>query len=150
MLLDVPEGVQAFNLWTILIMARLWDEFPRPQHFITRPSVVMASGDPLVVGEPFGPEAQVQIFKDTINWLLAENFVRGVANAAGAYGNISLTTRGFSVLNEVPRSLSSPAAPQKPLGALMREAGVSHAVGDPWISNEVQPCSGWLSFGFPA
>jgi hypothetical protein len=131
MSLDVPAGVQAFNFWTILVMARLWEEFPRRQHFFARPSVVMVTSDSTLAGEKFGPEGQVQLFKDTMDWLLDEGFLRGSAHAAAStYADISLTTRGFTVLNEVPHSIGSPpATPQKPLGALMREAGVSHGVG---------------------
>jgi hypothetical protein len=130
MSLDVPAGVQDFNFWAILIMARLWEEFPRPQYFIARPSVVTVTSDSALAGEKFGPEGQIQAFRDTMNWLLAEGFLRGMDNAAGAYAAVSLTTRGFTVLNQVPHSIDSPpATPQKPLGALMREAGVSHGVG---------------------
>ncbi len=124
--LDVPEGVQAFNFWTISVMSRLWDEFPRPMHFVTNTVVVMASADPSVAGEPFGPSGQVQIFKDTMNWLIAENFLRATVNPAGAYAKVSLTTRGFSVLEEVPRAIASPqVATDKPLGTLMREASIN-------------------------
>jgi hypothetical protein len=73
----------------------------------------------------------VQCFTDTVNWLLAEEFVRGTGNSAGAFNAVSLTIRGSSVLNQVPRSIATkpePAAP-KTLGTLMREAAVSQGAG---------------------
>jgi hypothetical protein len=128
--LAVPEGVQAFNLWTIWIMARLWEEFPRPQYFNTTPSVVSVTSDARVAGTQIGPQGapQVQLFTYTLNWLLAEGFARGTAHAAGNFTNVSLTAKGFSVLSQAPRSVAPQfaAKPEKSLGALMREAAASH------------------------
>jgi hypothetical protein len=142
MQIEIPEGVQQFNFWTISIMARLWEEFPRPLHFYPTRTSVHVTRDSTEAGEPFGPEGQAQIFKNTITWLIEEGFLRGVANAAaGSYG-VSLTTRGFSVLNEVPHSVATQqsAPPQKPLGAQMREAAVSQGVAA--ISSLVQSMLG--------
>lgn len=130
--IEVPDGVQAFNFWTLLIMARLWDEFPRPQYFNSTPSVVRVTSDPRTTGDPIGPDGleQVQLFAHTLDWLIGEGFATGVANAAGAFANVRLTTRGLTVLNQVPRSISPKPAGQadKPLGALIREAAAKHAV----------------------
>lgn len=62
----------------------------------------------------------------TLNWLLAEEYARGIANAAGAFAAVSLTSKGFSVLNQVPNSLAIEleSAAEKPLGTLMKEATV--------------------------
>jgi hypothetical protein len=130
--IEVPEGVQAFNFWTLLIMARLWDEFPRPQYFNSSPSAVRVTSDPRTSGDPIGPDGseQVQLFTHTLNWLIGEGFATGMANAAGAFANVKLTTRGFAVLNQVPRSISPKTASEadRPLGALIREAAAKHTV----------------------
>jgi hypothetical protein len=110
--LDVPEGVQAFNFWTLLIMARLWEEFPRPQFFYINPSTVFTvfvSRDQTVAGTQLGPNEppQAQLFFDTMNWLLVEGFVNGNAkDVVGGFTEVTLTTKGFSVLNQVPRSVA--------------------------------------------
>jgi len=130
--LEVPEGVQAFNLWTLCIMARMWEEFPRPQFFHSNLRAVQVSSDPQTAGVAIGPEGpgQVPLFTHTLNWLIDEGFAAGKPNAAGAFAYVRLTTKGFSVLNQVPRSISPKAVsePNKPLGALIREAATKHAV----------------------
>jgi hypothetical protein len=63
--LEIPEGVQAFNLWTIHIMARLWEEFPRPQYFHNNPNIVFVTSDATVAGTQLGPEGQVALFQCT-------------------------------------------------------------------------------------
>jgi hypothetical protein len=132
--LETPAGVEAFNLWTLWIMARLWEEFPRPQYFHNpTPDSVSVTSDHQVAGNPIGPKGheQVQLFRYTLTWLIDEGFARGLAKASGDFAGVSLTTRGFSVLNQVPQSVAArpELAAQKPLGALMREAVVSHGVG---------------------
>jgi hypothetical protein len=129
--LDIPEGVKAFNFWTILIMAKLWEEFPRPQWFHSRLGAVLVTGDLSSAGTSIGPEGQVQRFADTLLWLIDEGFARGLADAAGGFRAVSLTTRGFSVLNQAPLAIAEKrdGAPDKPLGTLMREAIVSQGVG---------------------
>lgn len=130
--IEVPEGVQAFNLWTLCIMARLWEEFPRPQWFNSTPRSIQVTSDSQAAGVPIGPEGpeQVPLFAHTLNWLIDEGFATGKGNAAGAFAYVRLTTKGFSVLNQVPRSISTKAASaaNKPLGALIREAAAKHAV----------------------
>ena len=129
--LEIPEGVKAFNFWTLSIMARLWESFPRPSYFYSTPGgTVYVTSDRVTAGEPFGTEGhdQVELFTDSLNWLLREGFVSGVANGAGAFTNVSLTTRGFSILSEVPHSIAERAA-EKPLGSLIREAVASQGVG---------------------
>jgi hypothetical protein len=130
--IEVPEGVQAFNLWTLLIMARMWEEFPRPQWFNSNPKAVQVTRNPSIAGGPIGLEGpeQVALFTHTLNWLIDEGFASGTGNAAGAFAYVRLTTKGFSVLNQVPRSLGLKAASgsDKPLGALIREAAVKHTV----------------------
>lgn len=129
--LEVPEGVQAFNFWTIWIMARLWEEFPRPQSFDASREIIYASNDARNAGTPINPKdfPPTQLLRPTIDWLLSEGFIRGQASGHGQYANVALTTKGFSVLNQVPRSVASKAIESKPLGVLMREALVDHAVG---------------------
>jgi len=83
--LEIPEGVQAFNFWTIIIMGRLWDEFPRPQSFHTgygTPPAVHVTGDTAREGTAIGPTGsdQTEIFVHTLAWLLAERFVSGKVN----------------------------------------------------------------------
>jgi hypothetical protein len=130
--LETPSGVEAFNQWTIWVMARLWDNFPNPQHFNCSPVAVTVTGDPGLAGEQFGPDGaeQVPLFRHTMNWLIAEGFLRGKANGFGTYAGISLTSMGFSVLNEVPRAVAEKSEPAaaKTLGVLMREAVVSQTV----------------------
>lgn len=135
--LDVPEGVQAFNFWTILIMARLWEEFPRPQFFYINSnmaSTVLVTRDRTLASTQIGPDGspQAQLFFDTMNWLLVEGFVNGnTQDVLGGFTNVTLTTKGFSVLNQVPHAVVSKpgAAAEKSLGAQIREAAVSHATG---------------------
>ncbi|MBS0366726.1 MAG: hypothetical protein JSR67_12975 [Proteobacteria bacterium] len=130
--LDVPQSVQAFNFWTLWIMARLWEEFPVPQNFDPPRDVIAFKAEAVRDGRKLGPNElpPVQLFAPTMDWLLAEGFVRGKASLAGVYALVSLTTKGFTVLNEVPRSIASkPDQAAKPLGLLMREAAVSHGVG---------------------
>lgn len=131
--LELPEGVQAFNLWTIWIMARLWEEFPRPQFFMSGPGGVCVTGDSAAAGALFGPNdpPSVQLFRPTMEWLLSERYITGKANGAGHFALVALTEKGFSVLKQIPRSVGSkqPAAQNKPLGALMREAAISQGVG---------------------
>lgn len=130
--LEVPEGVKEFNFWTILLMARLWDQFPRPQWFYSRANVVLVTGDPSAAGTELGPHGQVQRFADTLLWLMDEGFVRGTADAAGGFRAASLTTRGFSVLNQVPNLLASDSITpsKKSLGDLIREAAVQQSAGN--------------------
>lgn len=85
--------------------------------------------DHRVAGVPFGlmgPD-QVQLFTDTLYWLLAEEYARGTANAAGAFAAVSLTAKGCAVLNQAPNSVAAKleSAAEKPLGTLMKEASVS-------------------------
>jgi hypothetical protein len=131
--LETPTGVEGFNLWTLWIMARLWEEFPHPQYFNCTPIAVSVTSDHRLAGTQIGPQGQEQIplFVHTMDWLMAEGFVRGKGNGVGGFVGVSLTTRGFSVLNEVPHSVAAKAesATAKPLGAIMREAVVSHGVG---------------------
>jgi hypothetical protein len=77
--LEVPEGVQAFNFWTILIAARLWDEFPQPQFFVFGPGGVFVTGDQPAAVVPFGPTETefVEKFRPTMDWLLAHGYVTG-------------------------------------------------------------------------
>jgi hypothetical protein len=129
--LDVPEGVKAFNFWTIWIMARLWEEFPRPQFFNASREVIYATSDQRHAGVQISSAdlPPAQLFGPTLDWLLSEGFVKGKANGAGMYAMVGLTTKGFSVLNQVPRSISpKPSEPDKPLGALIRKAVADHAV----------------------
>jgi hypothetical protein len=130
--LEVPESVQAFNFWTLWIMARLWAEFPVPQDFDTQRDAIAFKADAAREGREMGSNElpPVQLFAHTMNWLLAEGFVRGKGALNGTYALVSLTTKGFSVLNEVPRSIAAkPEQTDKPLGSLMREAAVSKGVG---------------------
>jgi hypothetical protein len=120
--IDVPEGAQAFNFWTLLVMARLWEEFPRPQFFHINPGTVFVTRDQTVAGTQIGPNGspQAQLFFDTMNWLLVEGFVNGNAkDVLGGFTEVTLTTKGFSILNQVPRSVAPKpgAAPEKSLGA---------------------------------
>ncbi len=132
MTMEVPEGVQAFNLWALWIMARLWEEFPRLVYFNTTPTVVRATSNPALAGDPIGPEGpeQVQLFAHSLSWFINEGFVTGRTNGAGAFANVRLTTRGFSVLNLAPRSLAGRPAGEadKSLGDQIREAVKKHAV----------------------
>lgn len=124
--IEVPQGVQAFNLWTIWIMARLWEEFPRPQYFGSTPTFVHVTSDHRAKPEPIGPQGQKQVeyFTNTLNWLMREGFASGVANAAGAFANVSLTEKGFSILNQVPTALTGKGdgGELKSLGTIMRDA----------------------------
>jgi hypothetical protein len=131
MSLEVPEGVQAFNLWTIWIMARMWERFPRKQFFACEHDRVYATENPAAAPMPFGPSEQqsslVQQFCPTMDWLMAQGYLKGKTNHAGHYAMISLQERSFSVLNQIPRSIAPTLTPkaQKSLGALMRDAVVS-------------------------
>jgi hypothetical protein len=130
--LEVPDGVQSFNLWTIWIMARLWEEHPQPQFFMYEPGGVYVTGDPAVAGAMFGPNDRPSLrkFRPTMEWLLSERYITGKANGAGHFALVALTEKGFSVLKQIPRSVAAQSAAQsKPLGALMREAVISHGVG---------------------
>jgi hypothetical protein len=129
--LEVPESVQAFNFWTLWIMGQLWEEFPVPQHFDPPRDVIAYKANRARDGQEVGPNdlPPVELFGPTMEWLLAEGFIRGKkAPGAHIYAAISLTTRGFSVLNQIPHSIA-PKTEAKPLGTLMREAAVDHAVG---------------------
>jgi hypothetical protein len=130
--LEVPEGVKAFNFWTIMIMARLWEEFPRPQFFDASREVINVTSDHRNAGVPITSAElpPAQLFGPTMDWLLSEGFITGKTNGVGQYARVSLTTKGFSVLNEVPRSVSPKVAGEtaKSLGTLIREAAVKHAV----------------------
>ena len=129
MRLEVPEGVEAFNLWTLTIMARLWEEFPRPQYFHISHTTVLVTSVNTVEGKPIGPEGpqQVRYFGDTLHWLMAEGFARGTARASGDFAAVSLSHKGLSILDEVPRSVDVKAqtAPAKKLGELMKETAVT-------------------------
>jgi hypothetical protein len=70
--LEVPDGVKAFNHWTIWIMARLWEEFPRPQFFVSGPGGVHVTSDPTAAGASFGPSEPAALFSPTMEWLLGE------------------------------------------------------------------------------
>lgn len=130
--LEIPESVQAFNFWAIWIMSRLWDEFPVPQHFDPPRDIIAFKHEAARDGRPIGDNdlPPVQLIAPTMDWLLAEGFVTGKSNGAGLYANVSLTTRGFSVLNLVPRSVAPKpdSPPEKPLGSLMREAVITRGV----------------------
>jgi hypothetical protein len=128
---EVSEGVQAFNLWTIWIVARLLEEFPQPQLFVCGPGRVFVTGNHTLAGDAFGPTdpALVQKFCPTMDWLLAEGYVRGKSNGAGHYALVSLAERAMAVLGQPPRSIASPHGSEKPLGALIREAVASKATG---------------------
>jgi hypothetical protein len=130
MSLEVPEGVQAFNLWTLRIMARMWDEFPRPQWFHTKSGSAFATSDPSAQGLLIGLAGQSEYFANTLNWLIDEDFLAGLATAAGDFRNVRLTTKGFSVLNEIPHSISKvpESKATQPLGAIIREAVAKQAV----------------------
>lgn len=67
--LEIPEGVKAFNFWTLAIMGRLWEEFPRPLYFNSTPTVVSVTNDYRLAGVPFGLKGaeQVQLFANTLN-----------------------------------------------------------------------------------
>ncbi len=130
--LETPAGVEVFNLWTIWIMARLWEEYPRRQFFVCGRDRVYATVDPAAAGTPFGPNdpPSVQLFCSTMDWLLADGYLTGKANGAGHYALVGLTQKGFSVLKEIPRAVVPTQSPvqNKPLGALMRELVVSQGV----------------------
>jgi hypothetical protein len=130
--LEVPEGVQAFNFWTILIMARLWEEFPHPQFFSIGTSAIGVGRNYSEVGSPIGPTGpdQVELFRHTLTWLESEGFVSSGADGQWGSNSVRLTAKGFSVLNEIPRSIASKpeGATGKSLGILMREAVVKQAV----------------------
>ena len=107
--LEIPEGVKAFNLWTLTIMSRLWDTFPCPQFFQSTPATVLVTPDFRQRGTPIGPEGpeQVVLFAHTLGWLTLEGFVSGVeGQGTGDFANVVLTTKGFGVLNQVPHSVS--------------------------------------------
>jgi hypothetical protein len=129
MRLEVPEGVQAFNLWTLTIMARLWEEFPGPQYFYNSYTTVFVTSDHTVEGKAIGPQGpqQLRFFGDTLRWLMAEGFARGTAQAPGNFAAVTLSRRGFSILDEVPRSIEPKVqtAPEKKLGELYKEAAVT-------------------------
>jgi hypothetical protein len=131
--LEVPDGVKAFNLWTIWIMARLWEEFPRQQFFSCVPGGVYVTNDSAAVGASFGPiePGLIPLFGPTMEWLLAERYVTGKSNGAGHFALVVLTQKGCSVLKQIPRSVApeAPVSPNKPLGALMREATITQGVG---------------------
>jgi hypothetical protein len=128
--LEIPEGVQGFNLWTRTVMAHLWDTFPRPQFFQSSPVAVLATPDFRQRGTPIGPEGpeQVALFAHTLAWLIAEGFATGVeGQGTGDFANVVLTTKGFSVLNHVPRSVSEKSDGEGVLlGTRIREAAVRY------------------------
>jgi hypothetical protein len=103
--IEVPQGVQSFNLWTLHIMGRLWDEFPVPQYFHNNPRTVFVTSNAAVAGHQIGPDGQVELFQHTLNWLIQEGFAKGTPHASGNFATVSLTTKGFSVLNQMPCSL---------------------------------------------
>src|SRR6266571_138366 len=98
--IEVPDGVKAFNLWTIWIMARLWEEFPRQQFFVSGSEGVYVTNDSAAAGVTFGPSEPelVSLFRPTMEWLLAERYVTGKHNGAGHFALIVLTQKGSSVL----------------------------------------------------
>jgi hypothetical protein len=128
--LDVPEKVQMFNFCAISVMARLWVEFPQKHFFACGHDAVGVTIDQTAAPTSFGPSDPlfVQQFCPTMDWLISERFLTGKTNGAGHYALVTLTQKGFSVLNEVPRSVATAPTPNKSLGALMREAVVSQAV----------------------
>jgi len=129
--LDVPRGVQSFNLWAAWIAARLWEEFPHPQFFSVHRDGVHVSRDFRVLGESFGPtdRESVEDFAPSMNWLISEHYLRSGRSGPldGHFPLVELTERGFSILSEVPTSIASEEGSTKPLGTRMSEAVVSQA-----------------------
>jgi len=128
--LGTPEGVKEFNMWALSILGKLWEEFPRPLDFyITFPSGVRVTSDRTREGMPLGDGlfSNSDLFIPTMDWLTAEGFVRAEGNGAGQYAQVSLTAKGFTVLNETPRSVKG-VTQKKSLGALIGEAIAARAV----------------------
>jgi len=127
--LETPQGVKEFNLCALSILGKLWEEFPRPLDFYTtHPNGVRATADRASEGTPFGEAlfSSSELFVQTMNWLLVEEFLRTERNGRGQYLGVSLTTKGFTVLNEAPRSLQG-GTKERPLGTIIREAVAAHA-----------------------
>jgi hypothetical protein len=129
MALDIPDNVLAFNFWTLWTMAQLWDSFPAPQSFNPQRDVMAYKANLGRDGHKIGADEvpSSELLGPTIDWLLSEGFIRGKRGPAGIYEAVTLTTRGFSVLNLVPKSITQKPE-DKPLGTLMREAVVQKGV----------------------
>ena len=126
--IQVPPGVEAFNLWTYWIVAQLWNEFPKPQFFSHQRNGAFVAGNQEAVPEPFGPSDPdlADHFRPTMDWLISNGYLTSKPNHFGIYALVGLTEKSFNVLKESPRSLGL-GKEDKPLGALIREAGISHA-----------------------
>jgi hypothetical protein len=126
--IQVPPGVQAFNLWTYWIVAQLWEGFPKPQFFFHQRNGVFVSTYAEAVPEPFGPSDPdlLDHFRPTIDSLLSGGCLTGKSNHYGNYALVALTEKSFTVLKESPRSLGL-GKEDRSLGTLIREAGITHA-----------------------
>jgi hypothetical protein len=132
---EVPEGVEAFNFWTLWVMGSLWERFPMPTEINPEADIAAHIERLKQEGTEIGLDdfPRVALLSATINWLLTEGYIAGGLYrplGVGVYADMILTEKGLKSLSKVPSAIEGKNIPTpKPLGTLMREAAVSQAFG---------------------
>lgn len=92
------SNMELFNELTVHFLAKLYEKFPVEQ-------------DIMVKDYPDYDNAQkVDVFFDTIKFLIREHYIHHNAQPYGGFIGVSLTSKGLSVLDSKPASLSKSAS----------------------------------------
>lgn len=102
---DIPDNINRFNLTTLSLFKKLYNEFPTPIELC--PLSVGFEAAPANVNEEsdflFGTGAG-----DVITWLAEEGFLRfGKRTLSGEFYEVRLSQKGLTVLGSLPTSLTS-------------------------------------------
>jgi hypothetical protein len=106
-------NIDAFNQAAALVLHSLYEAFP--QERALGPAAVSADTDAAVREQTAA----------TIEFLLAEGFVRGVKTADGPLApyRLTLTAKGLTVMNAVPDAVQAKTPVGQRLGAALRSGG---------------------------
>jgi hypothetical protein len=106
------SNMAAFNQAVVVILARLYDEFPR--RIPLRNTTL----------DPTADEQTQLLYRDTLLFLEREGIIRFGSYSTGQpvfFEQVALTTKGLGILNAMPESLTNPKE-RKPLGQLLGSA----------------------------
>jgi len=92
----MTSRIERFDRAVGLILGKLYEEFPHEMRVLD-----------LTKLDPDADADEVELFRQSLNFLLREGFVnaRAIASNAPIYGNVSLTMNTLAMMRRVPDSL---------------------------------------------
>ena len=109
------SNVEVFNITTLKLFAKLYDEFPVPVNIDAKEIGAAASEATESINDTM---KMIYYAEHTISWLAEEGFLR-FEKAGGphtTFTNVRLTLKGLTILGYTPSSIQAPEKAQSIIG----------------------------------